>query len=160
MCDVNFHKVLSVITRHSDFRIDGSPAFLIPQIGGVVIHQDTAVEHTDIRQGIPAARRLEMADLELPFAYFASQLYALLGVPPVHPKYKIQEHHSERGIRPVTPWQKVNLMRSITDSNLVDAKGTLLSITRLVARIKEMVINKEVRTDVEGAVNALQKVSF
>lgn len=51
-------------------------------------------------------------------------------------------------------------MRSITESNLVDAKGTLISITRLVARIKEMVINSEVRADVDGAVNALQKVSI
>lgn len=61
---------------------------------------------------------------------------------------------------PMTQWQKVNLMRSITDSNLREAKETLISITRLVARIKEMVINKEVRSDVEGAVNALQKASF
>jgi hypothetical protein len=60
----------------------------------------------------------------------------------------------------MTQWQKVNLMRSITESNLRDAKGTLISITRLVARIKEMVINKEVRSDVEGAVNALQKVKL
>lgn len=60
----------------------------------------------------------------------------------------------------MTQWQKVNLMRSVTESNLREAKETLISITRLVARIKEMVINKEVRSDVEGAVNALQKVKF
>jgi hypothetical protein len=134
---------------------------LIPQIGGVVIHQDTAVENADTTQGLPTARRLELAELELPFAYFASQLYALLGVPPLDPRYRTYRTADQKdggGILPMTQWQKVNLMRSITESNLREAKGTLISITRLVARIKEMVINKEVRSDVEGAVNALQKV--
>lgn len=137
---------------------DESPAFLIPQIGGVVIYQDKAAEHADTRQGLPTARRLELAELELPFAYFASQLYALLGVPPIDPRYRTVDQKDGGGIRPMMQWQKVNLMRSITESNLREAKGTLISITRLVARIKEMVINKEVRSDVEGAVNALQKV--
>jgi hypothetical protein len=139
---------------------DESPAFLIPQIGGVVIHQDTAVKNADTTQGLPTARRLELAELELPFAYFASQLYALLGVPPLDPRYRTADQKDGGGILPMTQWQKVNLMRSITESNLREAKGTLISITRLVARIKEMVINKEVRSDVEGAVNALQKVGL
>jgi len=138
---------------------DHSPAFLIPQIGGVVIYQDTTTQDSSSPHSPALKRRLEAADLQLPFAYFATQLYALLGVPSIDVRYADEylRAHSKT-LRPMDEWQKINFMRSIIGSNLQEATGTLISITRLVARIKEMVIKREVRSDVEGAVNALQKV--
>jgi hypothetical protein len=121
----------------------------------VVIYQDTTTPDSKST----SKRRLEAADLQLPFAYFAAQLYALLGVPPVDARYADDQLRAQsKTLRPMDGWQKINFMRSIIGSNLQEATGTLISITRLVGRIKEMVIKREVRVDVEGAVNALQKV--
>jgi len=145
--------------RSFRFAADHSPAFLIPQIGGVVIYHDTTTLGSKSTDSAALKRRLEAADLQLPIAYFAAQLYALLGVPPVDGRYADEHLRAHpKTLRPMDGWQKINFMRSIIGSNLQEATGTLISITRLVARIKEMVIKREVRVDVEGAVNALQKV--
>jgi phosphatidylinositol glycan class S len=124
-----------------------------------VIYQDVLDTEVDLSQGIPASRRLAVSDLRLPFTYFASQLHTLLGVPTLPVRFLPLAATTQSVTRPLDGWQKVNLMRSLAESNMVEAQNSLTSIARLVGKIKEMVINEDVRRDVAGAVNALQQVS-
>lgn len=146
-------------TAHSPMRLetmDGSPAFHIPQMGGVVIH--------NVDKTASVRTNLNVDDLRRPFEYFGLQLHSLLGIPPTPAAY-LESHDQAAGVtvhhRPtLDPWQKINLLRSLTRQNIEETRGTLNSISRLVASIKEMVINKQVRGDVEGAVEALRRVSW
>lgn len=59
----------------------------------------------------------------------------------------------------MTSWQKQLHLRGIIEQNVKEAQATLISIGRLVKKIKEMRIDGVVRDDVGGAVEALKQVS-
>lgn len=123
--------------------ISDSNAFIVPQWGGIVIlnpNQDDDHFH------------LDSAALATPFAYFDTQLKALLGVPGLPSTVA----STPSGI---SPWQLDSLLRYRSAENVRSSIDTTSSIVKLVDRIKGMPVGKAVRSDVESALDALEEVS-
>lgn len=95
---------------------------------------------------------LNSAALATPFAYFDTQLKALLGVPGLPPTVS----SSSPGI---SPWQLDSLLRYRSAENVRSSIDTTSSIVKLVDRIKGMPVGTAVRSDVESALDALEEVS-
>ena len=118
-----------------------SNAFILPQWGGIII----------LNKHLP---HLNSAALRPVFQTFKTQLLTLLGVPELPPA----------GIRleanePFSQWQFDALMRRRTAENVKESQDTLLSIVKLVNQIQNMPVGKDVKGDVLGALNALERVS-
>ncbi len=131
-------------TAHTPLRLASStsPAFLIPQYGGVVIQN---------LQGEPAALDLTLQTLDRPFSYFTAHLSALLGLPAA-------PHALDGSAEDLAQWQLDTLVRMRTRENYREAVETLGGIVRLVSKIREMKVGRDVQRNVEEAVDGLQKV--
>ncbi|KAF8155606.1 phosphatidylinositol-glycan biosynthesis class S protein-domain-containing protein [Crassisporium funariophilum] len=129
---------------------DGTPslsnAFLLPQWGGIVIHNPS-----DTFTG----GQLSHPDLNAVFASFASQLLALLGVArlPAAVQYSASDHASV-----LSEWQVDSLLRRRTLENAQGSQDTLLSIVKLVDQIENMPVHNDVKGDVQDALSALTKM--
>ena len=135
--------------------LDKSPAFLIPQYGSVVINNAlSGVSAESLPRS--AAVVLTRQDLQQPFAYFTHHLKALLGVPD-EPEL-VRQHKATLG-----EWQVQTLLRVRTLENIKEATETLEGIQRLVAKIREMKVGREVQRDVEiaeGYTSEVRPVAF
>ena len=125
-----------------------SNAFLLPQWGGIVIHNPPLgnVESTD----------LSPQDLNLYFSSFSNQLLALLGVA----KLSLDLEHSKLHHTDVlSDWQLDALLRRRAFENAQRSQDTLSSIVKLIDRIENMPVGDGVRDDVQNALHALMKAS-
>ncbi|GHJ89947.1 hypothetical protein NliqN6_6349 [Naganishia liquefaciens] len=117
-------------------------SFRIPQFGSVVIPAypsgDESLSTTHVRAA---------------FQIFAQDLSELLGVPSVPPS--LLREPAESAIP--NAWQIAALLRTQIRATASDADATLNSISRLVARIHEMRVGKDVVEDVEKAVQLLEE---
>lgn len=89
------------------------------------------------------------------FIVFRRDLLQLLGVPSL-PETLCRDDASnaDPGLM-ITPWQFSSLLRTHVQATTISAVDTLTSISRLVSRIREMPVGKEVVGDVESSVDAL-----
>lgn len=117
-----------------------SNAFILPQWGGIVI----------VNRPLP---HLSSAALKRPFETFRAQLLALLGVPELPPA-DIKSDHPES----FSDWQLDALIRQRTGENVKDSQETLESIVKLVNQIQNMPVGKDVKGDVQSALDALERV--
>src|SRR5260221_7832938 len=125
-------------------KISPSNAFLLPQWGGIVIHNP----QTLMKDELPPH------DLDAIFSSFADQLLGLLGVPSLPPSIKCT-----KDAKPcITDWQLDALLRRRTLENASGSQDTLLSIIKLVNQINNMPVGEDVRDDVECALSALTQV--
>lgn len=125
-------------------KISPSNAFLLPQWGGIVIHNP----QTLIQDELPSL------DLDAIFSSFAGQLLGLLGVPSLPPDVECTTD-----LRPcITDWQLDALLRRRTLENALGSQETLLSIMNLVNQINNMPVGEDVRDDVASALSALTQV--
>ncbi|PFH49350.1 hypothetical protein AMATHDRAFT_147864 [Amanita thiersii Skay4041] len=156
--DPVLHFVLFVPSiRHSPLRIlnaDGttlspSNAFLLPQWGTIHLHNPPS--------NSPSAgpTLLTLTDLSQPFNSFAMQLLTLLGVPSLPPTISRSPHAT---VTTITQWQLDALMRRRALENSERAKDTLGSIIKLVDKIQNMPVGKEVRNDVVDALSELDQM--
>jgi phosphatidylinositol glycan class S len=125
-----------------------SNAFLLPQWGGIVIHNPPSgnVESAD----------LSPQDLNLYFSSFSNQLLALLGVA----KLPLGLEHSKLHHTDVlSDWQLDALLRRRAFENAQGSQDTLSSIVKLIDRIENMPVGDGVRDDVQNALHALMKAS-
>ncbi|KAF8884920.1 phosphatidylinositol-glycan biosynthesis class S protein-domain-containing protein [Gymnopilus junonius] len=122
-----------------------SSAFLLPQWGGIVIHNPAP--------GTLAATELPSRDLNEAFSLFANQLLALLGVA-VLPAGVVDMTEAVG----LSDWQLDALVRRRTFENVQGSRDTLLSIVKLVDQIENMPVGEDVRGDVDDALEALNKV--
>lgn len=122
--------------------------FRIPQFGSVVI---PAFPEKRAEDGYMSS--LQMRHV---FTVFRRDLLQLLGVPPL-PETLCRANDQEQGDlgTRITPWQFSSLLRTHVQATTVSAVDTLTSISRLVSRIREMRVGKEVVGDVESSVDAL-----
>jgi len=125
-------------------KISPSNAFLLPQWGGIVIHNP----QTLMKDELPPH------DLDAIFSSFADQLLGLLGVPSPPPSIKCTKDVKHC----ITDWQLDALLRRRTLENASGSQDTLLSIIKLVNQINNMPVGEDVRDDVECALSALTKV--
>ncbi|CAL1699248.1 unnamed protein product [Somion occarium] len=116
-----------------------SNAFILPQWGGIVI----------VNRPLP---HLSSAALKRPFETFRAQLLALLGVPELPPA-DIKSDHPES----FSDWQLDALIRQRTGENVKDSQETLESIVKLVNQIQNMPVGKDVKGDVQSALDALER---
>lgn len=125
-----------------------SDAFLLPQWGGIVIHNPSL---DDLNS------ELSPLSADQVFSTFSSQLLALLGVPPL--SSRVQRASSEASTF-LSDWQLDALLRRRALENAAGAQDTLLSIVKLVDQIENMPVHEDVRGDIEDALVALDRVGL
>lgn len=124
-----------------------SYAFLLPQWGGIVIHNPPP--------GYLNNDKLPAADLRSVFSSFSKQLLALLGAPPLPQAIT----HSTTGRASfLSDWQLDALIRRRALENAQGSQDTLRSIVKLVDQIENMPVGEDVRDDIEDALIALANV--
>ena len=125
-----------------------SNAFLLPQWGGIVIHNPSFsnVESAD----------LSPQDLNLYFSSFSNQLLVLLGVTKLPPDIE-RSNLDHRDV--LSDWQLDAFLRRRTFENAQGSQDTLSSIVKLVDKIENMPVGDGVRDDVQNALHALTKVN-
>ncbi|KAF8814792.1 hypothetical protein BYT27DRAFT_7081680 [Phlegmacium glaucopus] len=121
-----------------------SNAFLLPQWGGIIIHNPplSNVQSAD----------LSPQDANLYFSSFSNQLLALLGVAKLPPGLE------RSNLDALSDWQLDALLRRRTFENAQGSQDTLLSIVKLIDRIDSMPIGEDVRDDVQNALYSLTKM--
>ncbi|OJA17660.1 hypothetical protein AZE42_03010 [Rhizopogon vesiculosus] len=148
--DPVLHFVLFVPSEtHAPLKIidgEGRPtsqsSFLLPQWGGIFILNN---EHNS------PPSHLSQDELKPVFRNFATQLAALLGVPPVPPGLSVGE-------RPIlSDWQLDALLRRRALQNVQGTQDTLYSIVKLVDQIDNMPVGQVVRDDVLDALASLHE---
>lgn len=99
-----------------------------------------------------ATSHISAANLEHAFTMFRSQLLSLLGLPSLPPNVQYDE------AEPFTDWQLDALIRLRTKQNIDNSRDTLKSIVALVDQIENMPVGQDVKGDVQGSLDALDKV--
>lgn len=92
------------------------------------------------------------------FSLFRIQLLSLLGVPPL-PTNIIHIPSAEEENGPLSAWQLDILTRKRTVENAENSVKTLSSIVKLVDKLENMPVGRNVRDDVVQALEDLEKVS-
>ncbi|KAF7986318.1 hypothetical protein HWV62_35286 [Athelia sp. TMB] len=145
---LNFVLFVPAAGRRPLWIVDGeghpspSTAFLLPQWGGIVLHNPAP----------DAPESLTAHDLAPTMAAFKTQLLLLLGVPPLPPNIAPRDGA-------LTGWQTDALTRLRAAQNTQTARATLGSIVSLVAQIGNMPVGRAVRADVRGALGALEAIA-
>ncbi|TXT13700.1 hypothetical protein VHUM_01067 [Vanrija humicola] len=126
-----------------------SDAFLIPQFGSVVLlnpPEDGA-----------KAYHLTLDALDGPFDQFVEHFYGLLSIPARPAQVHAAPESRGRAIAsPLSPWQLDTVLRTRLAENTAEAKKTLASMVRLIAKIEEMQVGAGVRDKILGAVSKLE----
>ncbi|EJU02454.1 hypothetical protein DACRYDRAFT_107371 [Dacryopinax primogenitus] len=133
------------LVTHTTFVGQRNDSFVLPQWGGVVIHNPPIAG-----QGSPNTF-LSLHDLSGPFNTFRAQLAALLGVPHFTP----QVTALDRAKFGITPWQLDALKRRRSLENIANSADALRSIVHLVNQIENMPVGQDVLGQVDGALAAL-----
>ena len=118
-------------------------SFLLPQWGSIFILNDELSS---------SSLHLSYNDLKPVFRNFATQLAALLGVPPVPPGLNVE------GNLVLSDWQLDALLRRRALQNVQGSHDTLHSIMKLVDQIDNMPVGQVVRDDVLDALASLHEV--
>jgi len=123
-----------------------SPAFIIPQWGGVIA----------FNQGHQHSPR-NVAEI---FSIFRSQLLTLLGVPSLPNGVRLAKKGAGEATEsaPLSEWQINALLRRRTRENAEGAGQTLKSIVSLVEKLGNMPVGMDVRGDVLRALEELESV--
>ncbi|KAH9478672.1 GPI transamidase component PIG-S [Psilocybe cubensis] len=135
------HRPLRLL--RNDGSASASTAFLVPQWGGIIIHNP--------KLGSFSGEELPQQDLNDVFYVFTNQLLALLGVPSLPPNVA-------KRTSGLSDWQLDALVRRRVLENAQGSQDTLLSIVKLVDQIENMPVGEDVKGDVEDALDALTKM--
>lgn len=122
-----------------------SPAFIIPQWGGVIV----------FNPGHENALR----SLAQVFAVFRSQLLSLLGIPPLPFNVEMKQL-SGNAPNSLSEWQVDALVRRRTRENADGSVQALNSIVKLVNKLENMPVGMDVKGDVFRALEELETVSL
>jgi phosphatidylinositol glycan class S len=120
-----------------------TPAFIIPQWGGVILFN-------------PTTKYSPKTGAEI-FALFRTQLLTLLGVPQLPINVKVRKDESGEG-RPLSLWQVDALLRKRARENMKGSIEALTSIIALVEKLENMPVGMDVRGEVSSALEELEKV--
>ncbi|KIM46880.1 hypothetical protein M413DRAFT_16477 [Hebeloma cylindrosporum] len=127
----------------SDDTPSASYAFLLPQWGGIVIHNPPP--------GYLNNDEFSPTEHHSVFSSFSTQLLALLGAPPL--PHEITRSTTDRAS--LSDWQLDALIRRRALENAQGSQDTLQSIVKLVDQIENMPVGEDVRDDIEDALIAL-----
>ncbi|EJF59797.1 phosphatidylinositol-glycan biosynthesis class S protein [Dichomitus squalens] len=142
------------ILEEDGVSVNPSNAFLLPQWGGIVLHNPSHPPSSTLNP-LP---RLALSDLDLIFNTFAYQLLTLLGVPGLPPRVQSVSAAEGAPPEPFTDWELDALLRRRAVENVWGSTETLESIVRLVDQIEGMPVGPDVKGDVQDALSALDDV--
>ena len=142
------------ILEDDDVSLSASDAFLLPQWGGIVLHNPTHPPST----ALSPLPRLTPADIDPIFNTFAYQLLTLLGVPGLPPRVQFAQTAEGAAPEPFTDWELDALLRRRAIENVRGSTETLEGIVRLVDQIEGMPVGPDVKGDVQDALAALDDV--
>ncbi|KAF5356758.1 hypothetical protein D9756_006513 [Leucocoprinus leucothites] len=139
------HRPLHILT--SDGHTSSSKSFLLPQWGGISIYNPPISE---------AGKNVDLSAHvnDQIFHEFSQQLLALLGVPSL--SRGLERHASDSSI--LSAWQIDAIVRSRAIENTKGTQETLTSIIKLVDQIENMPVKDDVKDDVQGALDALERI--
>ncbi len=129
-------------------QISHSKSFLLPHWGGITLF-NPPIDNSGRNTNLPSQINDHV------FRGFSKQLLSLLGVPPL--PAGIEQDENVSGL---SDWQIDVLMRRRALENAKGTQETLTSIVKLVNQIENMPVKEGVKDDVQGALNALEKVTF
>ncbi|WVQ63839.1 uncharacterized protein L199_001995 [Kwoniella botswanensis] len=151
--------------KHRPMRLVGqdSPhSFLLPQFGSVYLLNPPPTQPSSSGE----TYHLPSSALTSSFHLFTQHLYFLLAIPELYDPGKIHLPPSSSPLlprsqlwQPISSWQIHQVLESRLKENFEESKKTLIGIKRLVDKIKEMKVGKNVRDDVSGAVERLESIS-
>jgi len=123
-----------------------SPAFIIPQWGGVIV----------FNHGHPYSPH-SAAEI---FSFFRSQLLTLLGVPPLPSNVDLAANEDQEDTQtpPLSEWQVDALLRRRLRENTEGTSQTLRSIVSLVEKLENMPVGMDVKGDVLRALEELESI--
>ncbi|OCF56400.1 hypothetical protein L486_06344 [Kwoniella mangroviensis CBS 10435] len=140
---------------------DSPHSFLLPQFGSVYLLNPPSTQPSS-----GETYHLPSSALTSSFHLFTQHLYSLLAIPELYDPGKIHLPPSSSPLlprsqlwQPISSWQIHQILESRLKENLEESKKTLIGIKRLVDKIKEMKVGKNVRDDVSGAVERLESIS-
>ncbi|KAG9054408.1 GPI transamidase component [Serendipita sp. 407] len=136
------HRPLLIHDESSGLPSD-SPAFIIPQWGGIVLFNPGFIQSP--RSG---------AEI---FSLFRTQLLTLLGVPPLPPNVKISSD-PDGATEPLSSWQIDALLRRRIRENTEGSIQALTSIVKLVDELKNMPVGMDVKGEVLQGIEELEKM--
>ncbi|KAI8609752.1 phosphatidylinositol-glycan biosynthesis class S protein [Chytriomyces sp. MP71] len=147
------------ITDAAHARLDTN-AFLIPQWGGIVIHNPNRTTSSTTRAGVPR-QTLTSTHLRNTMQIFISQLRELLGVKDVTlgraekllPGFTFQYDRSPAGI---TKWSLDRLTRLTILQNTQRASETLVSLLNLIESMPDMVVQDHIAQKIAHALRAIE----
>lgn len=146
--DPVLHFVLFVPSAsHIPLKIAGSNslAFLLPQWGGILLYNPPK---------IAAHPSLTESGLHRSFSTFSTQLVGLLGIP----ELPSDVTRSQEDVGVISEWQLDALTRRRMLETAKGAQDTLRSFIKLANQIDNMPVGEDVRDDIVGSLNALEKV--
>ena len=119
-----------------------SNAFILPQWGGVVVH--------NFPSDMTSHLYTTSDHLKNTFSAFRLQLLSLLGAPEL-PKGVVSLDST-----PLSQWQMDSLLRQRSLENVVSTTETLHSIVKLVDQIENMPVKEDVKGDIQNALDSLE----
>ncbi|KXN90300.1 hypothetical protein AN958_04333 [Leucoagaricus sp. SymC.cos] len=126
--------------------ISPSTSFILPQWGGIAIY-NPPIDEAGRNTILPSSINDQV------FHEFSRQLLALLGVPSL--PGRVENHPPNSSL---SMWQIDTLMRRRALENAKGAQDTLTSIIKLVDQIENMPVKDDVKDDVQGALDALERM--
>ncbi|CEH17002.1 GPI transamidase complex, GPI17/PIG-S component, involved in glycosylphosphatidylinositol anchor biosynthesis [Ceraceosorus bombacis] len=144
-----------LIQTHNSTAASNSSGFLLPQWGGVFLHNIAEVQAaSDVGDALAPA--LGSDDLDPAMRVFASQLRALLGLRiPISPRGSTQGQREAR----IAVARQALLRRRIAETAR-EAVRTLDGIIKLTHKIENLGIGPRVRDDVMSALDALDQLEM
>lgn len=119
-----------------------SNAFILPQWGGVIVH--------NFPPDVSSHVAMTSDHLEPIFSLFRLQFFSLLGAPEL-PKGVVSLDST-----PFSQWQMDTLLRQRSLENVASTTETLHSIVKLVDQIENMPVKEDVKGDIENALDSLE----
>ncbi|KAI9228015.1 MAG: phosphatidylinositol-glycan biosynthesis class S protein-domain-containing protein [Piptocephalis tieghemiana] len=142
------HRPLHIHTLNGT--LAATDAFLIPQWGGIVLHQ----------LGEDSSSQLSSDELEPVLSIFRSQLRDLLGVQALQaPRLEDNTHVVIRdaGQEGITGWEEDRMLRMRMVETLKKAAGTLASLSRSVQSLEHMPVQDAILHRVEEALTLMHQ---
>ncbi|XP_071848584.1 GPI transamidase component PIG-S-like isoform X1 [Apostichopus japonicus] len=131
-------------------QIVSTNAFFSPRWGGVQVQNPAPPEEEN--STLPSEYQVDMKSA---MEVYLSQLRLLIGVP--NQKSNEDVHFALPGQTALTEWELQALLRKRAVENIATATSTLFSLSKLLEKINNMVINDDIAAEVYSSANCLHK---
>ncbi|KAK6618360.1 hypothetical protein RUM44_002812 [Polyplax serrata] len=128
-------------------QVEGANAFISPKWGGIQVY------NPDRKSCMAGGRATVAIDEQYAMSIFLHQFRLLLGIP------DISEYEETNAAQHLSLWEKDFLLRTRTVDQLTSAKLTLQSLSKLLGKINNIVINDQVGEAIHLALENIHKTT-